>query len=74
MNAPETAITAEDEVMDLFTDEDGDVNVGEALTVLVHVVAGLCCISDTPPVALAGEFAETLGQLVAAETNGRVLQ
>lgn len=66
----------EAEILDLLCDEDDDLHVGEALTVLLHVAAGLCCCATThTPDELATEFAVKLRQLVARGTQSeRLLQ
>ena len=53
-------------VLTVLGDEDGDIDISEALPVLLYVVAGLCCCATTEtPSSLAATFAETLEEQVA---------
>lgn len=69
-------VAVESAILDLLCDEDGDLHVGDALTVLLHIVAGLCCQATSQrPVDLATVFAVRLRQVVADQDNAeRTLQ
>lgn len=55
----------EQEIIDLLADDD-ELHVGESLTVLLHVVAGICALATTQtPDALAAHFGEQLQVAVA---------
>lgn len=57
-------------VLDALADEDEDIDVGQALAVLVYVVAGLCCCGTTlSPDTLASQFAVALREQVAGHDD-----
>jgi len=62
--------STEDAILDLLCDEDDELHVGAALTTLVNVVAGLCCIGSRPE-GLADNFAEVLRQRIASREPER---
>ncbi|MCR5855968.1 hypothetical protein [Mesorhizobium sp. J428] len=55
-------------ILDILADEDDDLHIGEALTVLLNVVAGICC-EDRNPHELAIEFGVRLGRHVSDEVD-----
>lgn len=57
-----------EEVLDLLTDEDGELVVGEALTTLLAAVAAVCGLTEEQsPTELAAEFGTKLLQAVARQ-------
>jgi hypothetical protein len=52
-------ISVETAILDLLCDEDGELNVGEALTPLLYVVCGLCNLDEAPD-EIAAEFGAVL--------------
>lgn len=58
----------EEAVLTLFTDEDGELHVGQTLTTLLNVVAGVCCQAKyRHPADLATEFGTKLHVAVMSE-------
>lgn len=76
MTDAKESVPIESAILDLLCDGDGDLHVGDALTVLLHIVAGLCCQATSQrPVELATVFAMRLRQVVADQDNAeRTLQ
>jgi hypothetical protein len=65
----------EQSVLGALADDDGDIDLGQALAVLVYVAAGLClCATSQTPDALAAMFAENVCERVAGrEPQPRLL-
>lgn len=68
--AAATDMGIEGRILDLLADGDEELHIGDSLTVLLHVVASLCCQATTPePMDLATEFGVELRQAVAREQS-----
>lgn len=58
-------LSTEQAILDLLSDEDDEVHAGQALSTLVDVVAGICCLAtNSTPEALAEGFVAVLLQRV----------
>lgn len=65
-------LSTERAILDLLSDEDDELHVGEALTTLVDVVAGICALAVCPD-DLAVEFAVKLRKRLHAADQPRWL-
>ncbi|MCO5083372.1 MAG: hypothetical protein M9955_17160 [Rhizobiaceae bacterium] len=60
----------ESDILDLLADEDGELDLGNSLTALLYVTAGLCCqATEQRPADLAIEFATKLFRLIEQEQS-----
>ena len=65
-------LSTERAILDLLSDEDGDYHLGQALTLLLDVVAVLC-LEGAQPGHLASEFAVKMQRRVAGGIQPRPL-